>query len=89
MTVRLGIDIEVTHPEGQEPTAVERGIADGIAWLNRIGPHTAAWHEVVAHLALMAARDHWRQADLYRRLDEERAARQARLAARREAKGRR
>ena len=85
MTVRLELSLVVEHAEGAEPTPVERSLAEHIAWVNREGPYSIAYHEVMAHLALVAARDHWRQADLFRRLDAERTARTAAGKARRRA----
>jgi hypothetical protein len=82
------VELSIVNEPGTEPSDTERSLAEGIGWVNQLGPYTAEYHEVMGHLAMMAARDHWRQADLFRQLAAEREARLAKAAARRAARER-
>lgn len=77
MTARIELAL---HVDGDGET--ERSLREHIEWLNRLGPHSPEYHEVMAHLAVMAARLHWRDADRIRSLNRHREARAARARAR-------
>lgn len=80
MAVSIEIALHVTG-DGDTEQSIRRHCT-----FTKADEYTAEYHELIAHLAMVCARSHWRQADVYRRLAHERDERIARADARRAAK---
>ena len=65
---------------------VDRRIREVAEWFDRQGEHSSGYHEVIAYLAMVKARQHWRLADMYAGMERRAAERQAKAAARLAAK---
>lgn len=80
MTVRYVLDLQVS---GDGP--VETSIRENAAAIKReFGEHSSAYHEVMAHIAMVAMRHEWMLADMYRGYERQREERLAKARRREE-----